>query len=306
MAAYDPINLNEHINLNITHLAQKVLDSDRLLLGTAQEKGLSFGTIVNTIISSYDDDFPLTESLIKKKDYQSHKKMRLSRSAMDALTDYEENAYPLSGKYSVTQYIKCLLESYARINFIEREKLILKKTVIEPIENSIRQNKTIRIKISNQFIDLSPYKIVPSKEGTFQYLVGAVDGKWAAYRLSRIKFLKTKGMATLPPVEQIDEILAEFGPTFFGEPITDIKVRFTPKGLLRYEYSVIHRPVHTKIENDPKTNSSIYIFNCSEKQALYFFFSFANDVEIIEPLSLRQRFIDMYQQGYQKYYEKVD
>ena len=86
MAVYDPINLNEHINLNITHLAQKVLDSDRLLLGTAQEKGLSFGTIVNTIISSYDDDFPLTESLIKKKDYQSHKKMRLSRSAMDELT----------------------------------------------------------------------------------------------------------------------------------------------------------------------------------------------------------------------------
>ena len=39
MAVYDPINLNEHINLNITHLAQKVLDSDRLLLGTAQEKG---------------------------------------------------------------------------------------------------------------------------------------------------------------------------------------------------------------------------------------------------------------------------
>ena len=301
MVAYDPINLNEHINLNITHLAQKVLDSDRLLLGTVQEKGLSFGTIVNTIISSYDDDFPLTESLIKKKDYQSHKKMRLSRSAMGALTDYEENAYPLSGKYSVTQYIKCLLESYARINFLEREKLILKKTVIEPIENAIRQNKAIRIKFSNQFIDLSPYKIVPSKEGTFQYLVGAVDGKWAAYRLSRIKFLKTKGKAVFPVTEQIDEALAEFGPTFFGEPTIDIKIRFTRKGLLRYEYSVIHRPIHTRIESDVKGNGDIYVFHCSEKQALYFFFSYADDVEILEPLSLRQQFIDMYRRGYEQY-----
>ena len=301
MAVYDPINLNEHINLNITHLAQKVLDSDRLLLGTAQEKGLSFGTIVNTIISSYDDDFPLVESLIKKKDYQSHKKMRLSRSAMDALTNYEENAYPLSGKYSVTQYIKCLLESYARINFLEREKLILKKTVIEPIENAIRQNKTIRIKFSNQFIDLSPYRIVPSKEGTFQYLVGAVDGKWAAYRLSRIKFLKTKGKAVFPATEQIDEGLAEFGPTFFGEPTVDIKIRFTQKGLLRYEYSVIHRPIHTRIESDAKGNGDIYVFHCSEKQALYFFFSYADDVEILEPLSLRQQFIDMYRRGYEQY-----
>lgn len=301
MAAYDPINLNEHINLNITHLAQKVLDSDRLLLGTAQEKGLSFGTIVNTIISSYDDDFPLTESLIKKKDYQSHKKMRLSRSAMDALTDYEENAYPLGGKYSVTQYIKCLLESYARINFLDREKLILKKTVIEPIENAIRQNKAIRIKFSNQLIELSPYKIVPSKEGTFQYLVGAVDGKWAAYRLSRIKFLKTKGKAVFPATEQIDEALAEFGPTFFGEPTIDIKIRFTRKGLLRYEYSVIHRPIHTRIESDAKGNGDIYVFHCSEKQALYFFFSYADDAEILEPLSLRQRFIDMYRRGYEQY-----
>ena len=301
MAAYDPINLNEHINLNITHLAQKVLDSDRLLLGTAQEKGLSFGTIVNTIISSYDDDFPLTESLIKKKDYQSHKKMRLSRSAMDELTYYEENAYPLGGKYSVTQYIKCLLESYARINFLDREKLILKKTVIEPIENAIRQNKAIRIKFSNQLIELSPYKIVPSKEGTFQYLVGAVDGKWAAYRLSRIKFLKTKGKAVFPATEQIDEALAEFGPTFFGEPTIDIKIRFTRKGLLRYEYSVIHRPIHTRIESDAKGNGDIYVFHCSEKQALYFFFSYADDVEILEPLSLRQRFIDMYRRGYEQY-----
>ena len=301
MAVYDPINLNEHINLNITHLAQKVLDSDRLLLGTAQEKGLSFGTIVNTIISSYDDDFPLVESLIKKKDYQSHKKMRLSRSAMDELTDYEENAYPLGGKYSVTQYIKCLLESYARINFLDREKLILKKTVIEPIENAIRQNKAIRIKFSNQLIELSPYKIVPSKEGTFQYLVGAVDGKWAAYRLSRIKFLKTKGKAVFLSTEQIDEALAEFGPTFFGEPTIDIKIRFTRKGLLRYEYSVIHRPIHTRIESDAKGNSDIYVFHCSEKQALYFFFSYADDVEILEPLSLRQRFIDMYRHGYEQY-----
>ena len=81
----------------------------------------------------------------------------------------------------------------------------------------------------------------------------------------------------------------------------DIKIRFTPKGLLRYEYSVIHRPVHPQVEIDAKTNEFIYIFHCSEKQALYFFFSFANAVEILEPLSLRQKFIDMYRRGYEQY-----
>ena len=301
MAIYDPINLSEHINLNITHLAQKVLDSDRLIFGAVQGKGLSFGTLVNTIISSYDNDFPLTESLIKKKDYQSYIKMRLSRTAIDALIDYPENKYPFGGKYTVTQFIKCMIESYARTSFLEREKLILKKAVIEPIENAIHRNKAIKINFAGTDIEISPYKIVPSKEGTFQYLVGTVNGEWRSYRLSRINFLKTKGKAILPATDMVDEILTEFGATFFGEPLIDIKIRFTAKGHLRYEYSVIHRPVHTRIESDVKSDSDIYIFHCSEKQALYFFFSFANDVEILEPLSLRQRFIDLYRRGYEQY-----
>ena len=301
MAIYDPINLSEHINLNITHLAQKVLDSDRLIFGAVQGKGLSFGTLVNTIISSYDNDFPLTESLIKKKDYQSYIKMRLSRTAIDALIDYPENKYPFGGKYTVTQFITIRISIYARTSFLEREKLILKKAVIEPIENAIHRNKAIKINFAGTDIEVSPYKIVPSKEGTFQYLVGTVNGEWRSYRLSRINFLKTKGKAILPATDMVDEILTEFGATFFGEPLIDIKIRFTAKGLLRYEYSVIHRPVHTRIESDIKSDSDIYIFHCSEKQALYFFFSFANDVEILEPLSFRQRFIDLYRRGYEQY-----
>lgn len=227
--------------------------------------------------------------------------MRLSRTAIDALIDYPENKYPFGGKYTVTQFIKCMIESYARTSFLEREKLILKKAVIEPIENAIHRNKAIKINFAGTDIEISPYKIVPSKEGTFQYLVGTVNGEWRSYRLSRINFLKTKGKAILPATDMVDEILAEFGATFFGEPLIDIKIRFTAKGLLRYEYSVIHRPVHTRIESDVKSDGDIYIFHCSEKQALYFFFSYADDVEILEPLSLRQRFIDMYRRGYEQY-----
>lgn len=49
--------------------------------------------------------------------------------------------------------------------------------------------------------------------------------------------------------------------SFLGEPLIDIKVRFTPKGLLRYEYSVIHRPVRAKVEIDAKINDSIVLKN---------------------------------------------
>ena len=55
------------------------------------------------------------------------------------------------------------------------------------------------------------------------------------------------------------------------------------------------------LQSNAKDDSDIFVFHCSEKQALYFFFSYANDVEILEPLSLRQRFIDMYRRGYAQY-----
>lgn len=70
-----------------------------------------------------------------------------------------------------------MIESYARTSFLEREKLILKKTVIEPIENAIYGGKAIKINFAGTDIEISPYKIVPSKEGTFQYLVGTVNGE---------------------------------------------------------------------------------------------------------------------------------
>lgn len=88
-------------------------------------------------------------------------------------------------------------------------------------------------------------------------------------------FFKNKRIrAILPATDMVDEILTEFGATFFGEPLIDIKIRFTAKGLLRYEYSVIHRPVHTRIESDVKSDSDIYIFHCSEKSGAIFFLQF--------------------------------
>ena len=54
--------------------------------------------------------------------------------------------------------------------------------------------------------------------------------------------------------------------------------------------------MHIAIEED-----NVYVFCCSEMQAIYFFFRFAGDVEILEPLSLRNKFRDLYTAGLDKY-----
>ena len=90
--------------------------------------------------------------------------------------------------------------------------------------------------------------------------------------------------------------MSEFGATFITQPIIEVKVKFTEKGLESYKYSVIHRPIHIAAEDN-----NVLIFRCSEMQALYFFFRFAKDAEIIEPLSLRNSFRQLYREGLETY-----
>lgn len=54
--------------------------------------------------------------------------------------------------------------------------------------------------------------------------------------------------------------------------------------------------MHIAIEDN-----NVFVFQCSETQALYFFFRFAGDAEILEPLSLRNKMRDLYQAGLDNY-----
>lgn len=94
---------------------------------------------------------------------------------------------------------------------------------------------------------------------------------------------------------KINEDLAEFGPTFIEDDIQEIVIRFLSNSARQsYEYSIIHRPIHNEVI-DGKRN--IYKFRCSLKQAEFFFFRFAGDIEILSPDELKAWFIDMYQKG---------
>jgi len=157
----------------------------------------------------------------------------------------------------------------------------------------------LRINYNGTSIVVTPISIVPSKEGTFQYLIGKEKSSILSIRLSRIEQIKIFGKSARiseTELHQINADLSESGATFITEPKVKIKVKFSAKGLKSYEYSVIHRPLHIDIENN-----NTYVFHCSEKQALYFFFRFASDVEILEPLSLRNKMRDLYQAGLNNY-----
>lgn len=292
--------VSDHIRINLTNLAQKVIESDRIIFGASANSKLTYGAIVNKIIANFDDDFTLNENLLTLRSEDESRVIRLQNEVIDILDAVRLNDYlKNTSSPSVPKYVKCLLESFARLPFIDREKLILKKDAIRHIEDALKNQKNLHVTYKGNSLIVTPICIAPAKEGTFLYLIGEENSSRISIRLSRIEKIRAIGKANPIPEKirnQIDADLSEFGPTFITEPNVTIKVKFTPKGLESYKYSVIHRPIHTNIECD-----NIYVFHCSESQALYFFFRFAGDAEILEPLSLRNKMRDLYQTGLNNY-----
>ncbi|MCM1441652.1 MAG: WYL domain-containing protein [Roseburia sp.] len=290
---------SDHIRINLTSLAQKVIDNDCIIFGASSNCNLTYGAFINKIIKNFDDDFTLNENLLGLYGEKESRIIRLQNDVIDILDTIDIKGY-LKSTYnpSISKYIKCLLESFVRLPFIEREKLLL-KTTIQSIETAIKSHKNLHITFKGSLKVVTPIAIVPAKEGTFQYLVGEENSVCVSIRLSRIEKIRLVGKSNPIPkniISQINSDLSEFGPTFIAEPKVTIKVKFTQKGAESYKYSVIHRPIHTDVEPD-----NVYIFCCSETQALYFFFRFAGDVEILEPQSLRNKMRDLYRYGLEKY-----
>lgn len=298
---------SDHIRINLTKLAQKVIDSDRRIFEDSTDSHLSRTHIINLIISNYDGDFELDCDLLKLRDYGEYFPAYLNNKTIEILNDdgYQKHLN-LPKDCKATQFIKLLLETYARQMFIEREKLILKNRIIEPILNAISRKKMLRVTFEHKKFDVNPICIAPAKEGTFQYLISVYNGKIWTFRLSRIHEIKAVGKAETISEnlrKEINEGLSEFGPTFVKEEPVTVKVRLTPKGIASYVYSVMHRPMHIDIEHSPDSNGAedVFVFRCSEMQAQYFFFRFAGDAEILEPQSLRDKFRDLYAAGLNNY-----
>lgn len=99
--------------------------------------------------------------------------IRLKNEAIDILSSIKQKKYLTTiHNPNTSKYIKCLLETFARLPFIEREKLILKTDIIHHIETALKNQKKLQLLYIGNSHLITPICIAPSKEGTFQYLIG--------------------------------------------------------------------------------------------------------------------------------------
>ena len=232
-------------------------------------------------------------------------KIRLSNDLWDALYDEE---WPNTEPY-VTQgmYIKTVIEEYAAKSFYERDK-------ISVIENAINSSSLLRVtytsyekgttkKITESF---KPYRISKEHEANYLYLIGLskrednTDYTIVSERLSRINVTPRSGSGRLKSEEKLEienKILTVSVPYLIGAPM-EFTIRLTPLGVNLYNSLYHLRPMYDSFD---KATGVMTFNHITERQFMNYFFNFGKDIEILSPISTKEKLKNKYKEAYESY-----
>ena len=223
----------------------------------------------------------------------------------------EENKY-YDGQ---NQYITALLEEYANLPFIERERIFFKgrfKRINEAIGKHCLKitfytgngNKKVHI--------VQPYAIKTDPKQTTSYIVGysyeeneenneQSELRPCCFNIVNIAHCASctdqKYSLTDKQIADLVDIIDKYGVQFIAGDKLTIQARFTKEGFRKYKRIPILRPLPKLNKNEKfedKTPEDIIQFECSEYQAKNYFLRLGEDVIILSPQNLREYFSKIY------------
>lgn len=230
------------------------------------------------------------------------------RYLTEPMTECEEDKYYSSrGKY-----IKCVIEEYARLPFIERERIYY-NDFVQIITEAIKTKKMLRIASDSncKIYSVCPYNLLCDPLSTANYLIGycrpyeSPEAKLqpCSFRLSALKSIKiekSKGFyLKAEEKNNLTRTISTRGVQFMVEKEAEIVVKLTDKGIEKYHRQTHLRPAFTK-----KLSDNIFSFTCTTSQAEFYFFKFGKDAKILSPQSLRDRFSKLYTDAKELYETK--
>ena len=140
---------------------------------------------------------------------------------------------------------------------------------------------------------ISPFGLVA--KGSVWYLVGAVDGNVRTYRVSRISFAKVlDSVATVPVEFKLAEYWEQAASSFkSGAPKYLASFWVSPSVLLRLNFAGRFARVNETDETDERGWKKVIIGFDVDEMACEYAVSFGPNMEVIEPLTLREKVIAM-------------
>ena len=350
-----PISPEGRQHINLSQFAYDVIRNDSLnFLGTINMSGFINTIVENSMVESFDD-LALTEeerikselSAYSEKDSSarlasSEKIIQVIAAAhrnhiLDTSKKYPKDQtlkirlnnklhnefYPLNAKwsgydYKLTpgEYIKSILEEYARKTYYERESIFYKSRLEELTNNvsTVDNNKRI-LEITmkdNRKALCKLYRLSEEYETHYHYLVGLflyeekTEYQIASCRLSRIASIKPRarslgsGKLTRIEVKRIEERIKESSiPYLIGIPI-HFTIKLTATGMILYDYIYSQRPVYdSKKENEDKTYT--LEITATERQIQNYFFAFGKEALILSPASTKGWMFNKYHDAITNY-----
>ena len=286
---------------------------------------------------SYDKLVNKKQSVVRKS-----VKIYLTSDNSTEIEDVQSNDSYFPESSFQRDYLSALFEEYADLPAYERERIFFNESRIEVFKKAKENRKKLKIiktrysKSKQDYVQEAfhfiPYDILQDPTRNYNYLVGISkrvspekgEARPASFRLSHIQSMSTlegdEFVMTQTKKNAIEQNLRRYGVQYLAakprtendadsnDKIPPVIVRFTKKGdenLKKWQYM---RPPYkrTPVNQFDRNNETYteYEFECSDLQAFNYFFKFGKNAYIVQPTSLRDKFIRFYKEDYESYIEQ--
>lgn len=193
-------------------------------------------------------------------------------------------------------FIRKMIYRYTHQSKSSRE-LFLYEDIVNRIKYGIKNKRVLKLTFDDERkTSILPFYIGSSKLelGNYIFCYDFLEMRYKNYKLSNTKTIFiTQEEKEWENKDFIENVIKNFDP--FLSQGKKIKVSLTEEGQKLLSTLALNRP------ETISQNGNIYEFMCSEEQAKRYFAYFLDDVKILEPLSLKEWFIQKYKLALEKY-----
>jgi len=208
----------------------------------------------------------------------------------DSFDYFKKNS---QGKIKKHDFIRSIIFTYSSKPKYEREKIIFKE-ILKKINYSIENKEVAKLILktdggTNRNRKVEIYSIEISGEERHNYVLYK-DSNKNAYRAPRLSNIKeiypTEEKRSSFDLSFVNNLQNNFEPFLsYGHKT---KIKFTKDGLDKLERLNRNRPI--EFNSKENRDSNIKEFYCNERHSIVYFGQFFNEIEILEPLELREKF----------------
>ena len=293
-------------------LAERRAELNQLL--SALQLNTDQNIVVDALLQRYKEEL-ITETAFFLKEKGHSLNIRLHDASIEYLVLHEGKDEAEYYNDNIGLYLKAVIEEYANLPYIEREKIFYKqnyetmllgKSDGNMLKLTMKKPVMIEGVKKTNIIYVKPYDVLPDNGRLYNYLAGNCsqnkEGPWRPQSIRLTSILKCEHTEKHSPLRnkaEIKEQLRTKGVQYLSSEVANerIVVQFTPKGEQMYKTMLHQRPLYTFRQE----GEGIYEFNCTRRQAEVYFFKFGQDVKIIFPEDFAQFFYCKYESAARQY-----